>query len=118
VTYPDGWGWPGAARKPHYFRDGMSLCGKWMLFSPSPREGGLEAEIRSDDCTVCARAVVRLRGEVIEILGRKVTVRPNRDDDSVWEAEMESGGIVGGKTKRQAVNAMTAWLKDIDEGKD
>ena len=110
MSYPDGWGFPGAARKAHYFRDGMSLCHKWALFSKSPREGGLEAQIRYDDCIVCARAVERLRGEVVEILGRKVTLRPT--DDEGWEAELNGKGAWGA-TKRQAIKEMTAWLKEI-----
>ena len=26
-----GWGWPGLAKKAHYFIDGRSLCSRWFF---------------------------------------------------------------------------------------
>lgn len=49
----EGWGWPGAARKAHYFLagDSISLCGKWMFTGPRTVEDGSGP----DDCVVCRR---------------------------------------------------------------
>jgi len=30
----DGWAWPGLARKAHFFREGRSLCGRWLYTGP------------------------------------------------------------------------------------
>jgi hypothetical protein len=50
----EGWGFPGASRKAHYFlEDAKSLCGKWMY------TGRLEApkdiKPHKDNCTDCFR---------------------------------------------------------------
>ena len=47
----EGWGWPLLIRKAHYFRDGTSLCRKWMYM------GKLENDVKKspDDCKQCQR---------------------------------------------------------------
>lgn len=50
----EGWGWPGAAGKAHYFRDSRSLCGRW--FFPSDQLDQDTGPSR-DDCTGCRRAL-------------------------------------------------------------
>jgi hypothetical protein len=46
-----GWGWPGLAKKAHYFVKGRSLCGKWLFTGDSE---GKELEFRGDDdCAAC-----------------------------------------------------------------
>lgn len=63
MTHCNGWAWPHYAKKSHYFQDGIALCGKWLLFSPSPRVGGLNATIYpKEDCMACTRKVIKLRG--------------------------------------------------------
>lgn len=54
----EGWGYPTAtARKPHYFRDGRSLCGKYGCFGvPLTPDNG---RAQPDDCSACTK---KLRG--------------------------------------------------------
>lgn len=49
-----GWGWPGAAAKPHYFLAGdtISLCGKWMYTGPRDQEN---SPGRASDCSPCGK---------------------------------------------------------------
>jgi len=61
---PEGWGWPGAARKAHYFVDGRSLCGRWGWIGGSLQPAG---EPSSDDCAACARKLAK-RLPVVEAL--------------------------------------------------
>ena len=41
----EGWTWLINSRKEHYFRDGKSLCGKWIYlgwdFTSTPPRGGV-----------------------------------------------------------------------------
>ena len=50
---PSGWGFPGSARKAHYFHgDAESLCGRWWF------TGRLEPDTGTaslDDCVACRR---------------------------------------------------------------
>lgn len=48
----EGWGFPGTARKCHYFVDTMSLCGKWGFY-----HGYLDTSSTKspDDCLECRR---------------------------------------------------------------
>lgn len=50
-----GWGWPGAARKAHYFEAGevVSLCGKWMYTGTLTGNQGPPGG--PDDCKECTR---------------------------------------------------------------
>ena len=55
----EGWGWPGLAKKSHYFVDGMSLCRRWLYM------GMLEAETHKrspDDCMPCRRKLDKRKG--------------------------------------------------------
>jgi len=49
----EGWGAPGNSQKWHYFRGGMSLCGRWMYAGPLDGEDGWV--VSADDCAVCVR---------------------------------------------------------------
>lgn len=53
-----GWGWPGNARKAHYFARGeyIALCGRWMYTGPRDTSDGPSP----DDCAECRRRVVKL----------------------------------------------------------
>ncbi len=47
----EGWGQIMNARKAHYFRDGVSLCGKWMAYP-----GRLDDnDGHPDNCAACRR---------------------------------------------------------------
>jgi len=47
----EGWGWPLASRVAHYFRNGQSLCRRWMYF------GELEQgkDNSPDNCGTCRK---------------------------------------------------------------
>ena len=51
-----GWGWPMLSRKPHWFVNGTSICGKWMftgeIQSGSPTPG-------KDDCRACVKKLTK-----------------------------------------------------------
>ena len=49
----EGWGFPGLARKAHYFVEGKALCGKWAYTGSLD---GSNPEIKGpDDCVACRR---------------------------------------------------------------
>lgn len=50
----EGWGFPVNARKAHYFRGGISLCGRWMHFGRCDNQVMLD-EPGFDDCRECHR---------------------------------------------------------------
>lgn len=57
----EGWGFPGASRKAHYFRDSAtSLCGRWFwppaFTSPAAALEG-DTGPSKDDCAPCRRKV-------------------------------------------------------------
>lgn len=54
----EGWGFTGTSRKAHYFREGMSLCGKWGFRSPNAPLEPDNGPSR-DDCVACRRALDR-----------------------------------------------------------
>lgn len=59
VTHrPAGWGFPGSARKAHYFPadDLVALCKRWMYAGPREPETGQRSR---DDCTACVKALAR-----------------------------------------------------------
>jgi hypothetical protein len=56
VTPPEGWGWPGAAAKPHYFVGTESLCGRWWFTGPLDAHTGTTGP---RDCTPCARKLAK-----------------------------------------------------------
>ena len=49
----EGWTWLSNSTKWHYFVDGKSLCGKFMLFSTSGLEQGNDNS--QDNCMPCRR---------------------------------------------------------------
>jgi hypothetical protein len=52
---PQGWGWPAAAHKAHYFIRGTSLCGRWLYtgqLDDNPAPG-------PDDCLPCQRELTK-----------------------------------------------------------
>lgn len=48
----EGWAWPVLAKGSHYFRDGMSLCGRWMFTGDLSKN---QAVSHPKDCKVCRR---------------------------------------------------------------
>lgn len=52
IELPAGWGWPGSARKAHWFDDGQatSLCGRWMFTGHRTPGPGSQS---NDDCSAC-----------------------------------------------------------------
>lgn len=54
----EGWGFPGASRKAHYFLAGdlNSLCGRWAFSGErTPADGSASP----DDCAECSRRLAR-----------------------------------------------------------
>jgi hypothetical protein len=51
----EGWGWPEASRKAHYFVGATSLCGKWM-YTGLVEVQSLGDKPQRDDCVSCWRA--------------------------------------------------------------
>lgn len=50
----EGWTWLANSPKWHYFRDGRSLCRRWMLFG-SGHDYATEENLTSpDNCKACA----------------------------------------------------------------
>ncbi len=70
VKSHDGWGWPTAATKPHYFKDARSLCGRWgqVGFGGGrvPIEANADSPTTPQDCQPCVRKLAKLkeRGDV------------------------------------------------------
>ena len=50
----EGWDKTLPARKWHYFRDGISLCGRWLRYF-HPLDEGFAAPHPEDRCRVCGR---------------------------------------------------------------
>jgi hypothetical protein len=52
-TKVEGWGFPGASRKAHYFVGWESLCGRWLYQGPlTPNQSDAKSP---DDCAACRR---------------------------------------------------------------
>lgn len=50
------WAWPINSRKAHLFRDGRSLCGRWMMLAEQPDQPQHRGdEPGADDCRECWR---------------------------------------------------------------
>jgi len=59
----EGWTWLANSSRWHYFRDGRSLCGKFMLFA-DPDEGYESGQDESpDNCAACKRKVLREKAQ-------------------------------------------------------
>lgn len=58
----EGWTWLMNSPKWHYFREGRSLCGKWMILS----HGGLQDDGGDgpDACSTCRRKRLREKKEI------------------------------------------------------
>ena len=56
-----GWGWPGNARKAHYFdeNNSVSICGRWM-FTGERDENNARSP---DDCVACRRIFDKRAGD-------------------------------------------------------
>ena len=58
----EGWGWPAASRKAHYFVAGRSLCRGWAFTGLVSLFQGNDASL--DNCKECQKALAkRLAGE-------------------------------------------------------
>ena len=52
----EGWTWLWNARKFHYFRDGQSLCGRWMLLVKESEDFNPSDDFGSpDNCKACEK---------------------------------------------------------------
>jgi hypothetical protein len=73
---PIGWGFPGNARKCHYFNgSSFSLCGKWgFFFGRTEPDTGLAGP---DDCAACTKEIERL--------GLRTPAAPNVPDHPTVE---------------------------------
>ena len=49
----EGWTWLFNSRKWHYFKDGMSICGKFMLLGKGELEQGNDDS--PDNCVQCKK---------------------------------------------------------------
>lgn len=49
----EGWSWLFNSRKWHYFRNGVSLCGKFMILGLGEFEQGDDTS--PDNCKMCSR---------------------------------------------------------------
>lgn len=48
-----GWGWAFNARKAHFYVNGLSLCGRWVIFGGSGLELGNDNS--PDNCATCKK---------------------------------------------------------------
>ncbi|MGB9825256.1 MAG: hypothetical protein ACPLRU_01170 [Desulfofundulus sp.] len=56
-----GWAWLINSRKWHYFIDGKSLCGKYLLIgSPELEQGNDDSP---ENCAACRKALKKLQGK-------------------------------------------------------
>ncbi len=55
----EGWQHPLASKKWHYFREGRSLCRKWMFLGEHFEQGNDESE---DNCTSCKKILKKELG--------------------------------------------------------
>jgi len=51
----EGWTWLYNSKKWHYFKDGMSLCGKFMLLKSDKLEQGNDDSL--DNCAICKKTL-------------------------------------------------------------
>jgi len=54
MAFKEGWNWIFGSPKWHYFRDGKSLCGKWMILGKNESAETGNDESKSN-CKVCSR---------------------------------------------------------------
>jgi hypothetical protein len=53
------WGFPGASRKAHVFRDATSLCHRWFFKAPADDPFVRRDKPGRDDCVACWRAAMK-----------------------------------------------------------
>ena len=53
----EGWKWLINSKKWHYFRDGRSLCKKWMNLAGNEFEQGNDDSV--DNCPTCRKALAK-----------------------------------------------------------
>ena len=53
--HPEGWAFPGRARKCHYFVGGKALCRQWVFGGPL-EEGNDDSP---DNCTQCVKLLAQ-----------------------------------------------------------
>ena len=53
----EGWAWPGLARKAHYFRQGRSLCERWLYTGELVRNQAMT--LSYEDCGKCWEKLVK-----------------------------------------------------------
>jgi len=54
----EGWTWlSNANTKWHYFRNGESLCGRWMIFSVKDEDMHQGNDQSPDNCKACMKAL-------------------------------------------------------------
>ena len=58
AAWKEGWGKPGLSRKWHWFRQGHSLCRKWIFFGDQLEQDG---DNSPDHCIECFRALQKER---------------------------------------------------------
>jgi len=51
-----GWAWPERSRKAHFFREGRSICRRWLYVGILTRNQNRGNAPGPDDCVVCWRA--------------------------------------------------------------
>jgi hypothetical protein len=52
----EGWGFPMLSKKAHFFRNGISVCGRWMFMGKLDAETGVRSP---DDCKACTKKVLK-----------------------------------------------------------
>ena len=57
----EGWGFPAASRKAHYFKAGRSLCGKWLYQGNLDINQQMSDTPGPDDCRQCHRRLMKER---------------------------------------------------------
>lgn len=60
----EGWCWPVASRKAHYFKNGRSLCNRWMYFGQLDKNQKTGTAPGPDDCRECHSRLVKERSKV------------------------------------------------------
>jgi len=60
----EGWGFPAASRKAHFFKVGRSLCGKWLYLGNLDINQQTGDKPGSDDCRECHRRLMIEKAEM------------------------------------------------------
>lgn len=57
-----GWNWLINSRVEHYFVEGRSLCGRWMIFAP---DTGIE-DAPGNYCMACLKKLAKRRADKVK----------------------------------------------------